>query len=111
MSYVYAPMRHKVEVGQQWANRFDHIIEIKELLPGKYLRKPDVALIPTEFVRALVISGRLRGQMIDQRAPDYMLGGDGYLLLYRNADGSLTEFGEEREARKVPCCPTCGRPW
>lgn len=103
-----------VEVGQHWAvlhgGGYD-TIEVAEVLEGRYLRPPDVALIATEFCRVRWLTGRLQGQVTDQRAPGHILGRDGHHALLRRADGSLTPWGQaehERAERRRPC-PTCGR--
>lgn len=71
-------------VGQQWAvmhGGTHDVFRVVEILPGRYLRPPDVAIIPTEFCRVLWLTGRLKGQTTDQRAPDHRLGGDGRHVL------------------------------
>lgn len=101
-----------VTKGQQWASLSGgtySLFEVIEVLEGTYLRPPDVAIIPCEFVRVRYIGGRLDGQVHDQRTPRHRLG-FGKHSLYRHADGRLTEWGKLAEEAKVPKCHACGRP-
>lgn len=75
-----------LERGQVWAVLHGGIhstFKIVEILPGKYLRPPDVALIPTEFCRIEWLDGHLKGQTTDQRAPGHRLGWAGGHVLLR----------------------------
>lgn len=87
------------------------LVRVVELLPGKYLCPPQVTLIPTEFVKVEWLTGRPRGRVTDERAPDFRWGGEGRYVLYRHSDGTLTEFGQQREdeAERRKPCPHCGR--
>ena len=101
-----------VEKGQQWASLHGgtySLFEITEVLEGRYLRPPDVAIIPCEFVRVRYIDGRLAGQERDVRASGHRLG-FGSMTLYRHSDGRLTEWGKLAEEARVPKCHACGRP-
>lgn len=73
------------------------LFKITEVLDGRYLRPPDVAMIPCEFCRVEYMTGRLQGRTFDQRAPRHRLGNDGRHRLYRGADGVLTDFGRHEE--------------
>lgn len=112
MPSLLGSSRH-VEVGQEWASlhggQYD-LFRVVEVLEGRYLRKPDAAIIPTEFCRVEWLTGRLRGQTTDQRAPDHILGRGGSHVLYRLPDGTLTDWAERKEAerKRHEPCPTCG---
>lgn len=101
---------YRVVVGQRWAFLHGGIydtFEVLEVLEGRYLRPPDVAIIPTEFCRVKWLSGRLKGQTRDQRAPGHRLGwGSGNVLVEQAGDGNALIVAARRlieweEARDV----------